>query len=195
MTARRTTAVILDRRSRLPTVAAAVGAALARHQIRAVLTGGACASLHTRGRYLSRDMDFILIGTTTQVRLDEALGSVGFVRAGDRYVHPDVVFYIEFPRGPLAIGDDYRIRPVVRRHGRGRWLLLSATDSCRDRLAAFYHWNDRQSLSVAVEIALAQRVNLRVIRRWSGAEGFAERFEEFLGEVQRRRRRPLRARR
>ncbi|HEY3067927.1 MAG TPA: hypothetical protein VGL09_19225 [Methylomirabilota bacterium] len=179
----------LNRRSRLPTVAAAVGAALARHQIRAVLTGGACASLHTRGRYLSRDMDFILIGTTTQLRLDDALASVGFVRVRDRYVHPDVPFYVEFPRGPLAIGDDYRIRPLVRRYGRGRWLLLSATDSCRDRLAAFYHWNDHQSLRVAVEIALAQRVNLRVIRQWSAAEGFPDRLEEFLGEVRRRRRR------
>jgi hypothetical protein len=180
----------LNQRTRLPTVAAAVGAALARHEIRAVLTGGACASVYTRGHYQSRDIDFIVVGATTQARLDTALGSIGFVRKGDRYVHARLAFYVEFPRGPLAIGDDYRIRPVSRRAGGGRLLLLSATDSCRDRLAAFYHWNDRQSLQVAAQIARTQRVNLAAIRRWSAAEGFPDRFREFLDEVRRSRRHP-----
>ena len=185
MTARRR--VKLDERTRLPAAAAAVGAALTRHDIRAVLTGGACASVYTRGQYQSRDMDFIVVRTTTQAQLDTALGSIGFVRKGDRYLHPRLPFYVEFPRGPLAIGDDYRIRPARRRLGRARVLMLSATDSCRDRLAAFYHWNDRQSLEVAVEIAIAQQVSIAVIRRWSAAEGFRERFEQFLIEVRRAR--------
>ena len=179
--------VTLDEHSRLPTVVAAVGAALARHDVRAVLTGGACASVYTRGTYVSRDLDFIVVGTTTQARLDSALGSVGFVRKGDRYIHPRLAFYVEFPRGPLAIGDDYRIRPVRRRLGRSRVLMLSATDSCRDRLAAFYHWNDRQSLQVAVAIARAQRLSITVIRRWSAGEGYPERFEEFRRELLRAR--------
>jgi hypothetical protein len=186
--------VRLDERSSLPVVAGAVGAALADHGIRAVLTGGACASLYTRGRYQSRDMDFIVTGSPTQALLDAALAALGFVRKGDRYVHPRVPFYVEFPRGPLAIGNDYRIRPVQRvAHGR-RWLALSATDSCRDRLAAFYHWNDRQSLRVAVQIARAQRIILADIRRWSVAEGFSQRFDEFLADVRtaRTRRRPAR---
>ena len=120
---------------------------------RAVLTGGACASLYTRGSYQSRDMDFIVAGAVTQPGLDRAMASVGFHRSGDRYVHAQVLFYVEFPRGPLAIGDDYEIVPVTRSTAAGRALVLSATDSCRDRLAAFYHWNDRQSLDVAVSIA------------------------------------------
>jgi hypothetical protein len=63
--------------------------------------------------------------------------------------------------------------------------LLSATDSCRDRLAAFYHWRDRESLRVAVWIALAQRLDMERIRRWSAGEGFLPQFEEFLAEVRR----------
>jgi hypothetical protein len=169
-------------------VALAVGDALRRHGIRAVLTGGACASLHTRGRYQSSDMDFILVGSTTQARLDGAMASVGFTRKGDRYVHPRVRFYVEFPRGPLAIGADYRIRPVERRDRRGRALILSATDSCRDRLAAFYHWNDRSSLGVAIAIALRNRVRLAAVRHWSVDEGFPDRFAEFVTEVRRARR-------
>jgi hypothetical protein len=180
--------VSLDDRSTLPTVALAVGAALARHGITAVLTGGACASLHTRGTYHSRDVDFVVTRPTTQAELDRAMASVGFHRTGDRYDHPRTAFYVEFPRGPLAIGDDYRIRPVTRRTRAGKALLLSATDSCRDRLAAFYHWNDRQSLDVAVKIALTCRVDRRLIERWSASEGFSRAHGDFLGEIARARR-------
>jgi hypothetical protein len=116
----------LGKRSSLAAVALAVGDALRRNGVRAILTGGACASLHTRGAYLSRDMDFILAGATTQKQLDAAMASVGFVRKGDRFVHPRVTFYVEFPRGPLAIGGDYRIKPVERRGTHGQALILSA---------------------------------------------------------------------
>ena len=169
-------------------MAATVGAALRRHGIKAVLTGGACASLYTRGAYESVDMDFVLTGSTTQARLDAALASIGFVRAGDRHVHDRVRFYVEFPRGPLAIGADYRVTPVERRTPHGRLLMLSATDSCCDRLAAFYHWNDRQSLQVAVTIARRARVNVKKLRAWSAAEGAAEKFIEFSRELERARR-------
>jgi len=138
-------------------------------------------------------MDFILVGHVTQAALDAAMSSVGFKRKGDRYLHSRARFYVEFPRGPLAIGRDYRLRPVEHRLRRARALVLSPTDSCRDRLAAFYHWNDRQSLAVSVSIALRNRVNLAAIRRWSIAEGAAHGFDEFLAELKAtRRRRPSR---
>ena len=117
------------------------------------------------------------------------MGNVGFVRRGDRYVHPRTRFYVEFPRGPLAIGDDLRIRPVERATRHGRTLALSATDSCRDRLAAYYHWNDRQSLRVAIWIATRNRVSLAKIRRWSATEKSEAAFEEFVVELERARRR------
>ena len=179
----------LTRGSSVTEVALAVGSALARHRIRAVLTGGAGASLHTGGAYVSFDVDLILTGPATQAELDKAMATVGFVRRGDRYTHPHSRFYVEFPRGPLAIGSDFRIRPVERRGPRGRILVLSPTDSCRDRLAAFYHWNDRQSLKVAVSIALRNRVKLGAIRRWSIAEGAANKFGEFEAELGRARQR------
>ncbi|MGH7726333.1 MAG: hypothetical protein ACREOU_12975 [Candidatus Eiseniibacteriota bacterium] len=172
----------------LPVVAVAVGDALRRAGIRAVLTGGACASIHTRGGYSSVDADFILVGEVSRNRLDEALASLGFVLSGDRYVHAESDFYVEFPRGPLAIGADHAVRPVEYVSGTRRCLMLSATDSCRDRLAAFYHWNDRQSLQVAIRIALANRLEWRRIRQWSEDEGFAARYEEFLAELRRERR-------
>jgi hypothetical protein len=177
--------VRLSERSSLGAVAAAVAGALRTHRIRAVLTGGACAALYSGGAYHSRDLDFIVVESATRNEMDTAMASIGFARRGDRYVHPRARFYVEFPRGPLAIGGEYRIRPVTRSTSHGRVLMLSATDSCRDRLAAFYHWGDRQSLTVAAWIAARNRVNLATLQRWSTAEGFAQ----FVAETSRIRRR------
>ena len=190
----------LTERSSLGMVAAAVAAGLRDRGIQAVLTGGACASLYSDGAYHSRDLDFVVIGGTTQALMDAAMAVSGFARRGDRYVHPRARFYVEFPRGPLAIGGEHRIRPIVRATAHGRIRMLSATDSCRDRLAAFYHWGDRQSLTVAAWIAGRNRVGMAALRRWSAAEGATDRFQEFVAEkkrIQRRSagvRRPRRAR-
>jgi hypothetical protein len=171
----------------LAEVAAAVSGAMARAGISAVLTGGACATLYTSGVYQSRDLDFIVRRGGTRKMLDGAMASIGYTRDGDRYVHAASDLFVEFPRGPLAIGDDVEIAPVTLKLGDTTVLALSATDSCRDRLAAFYHWSDRQSLQVAIRVARARRVDMKKIRDWSTKEGFADRFEEFRRELARRR--------
>jgi hypothetical protein len=179
--------------SSLPEIAITVGDALRRHRIRAVLTGGACASVYCRGACVSAGADFVLAGEVSRQALDSAMAEVGFTRRGDRYVHPGLVVFVEFPRGPLAIGGDAGVRPIVRRAGHRSTLALSPTDSCRDRLAAYYHWNDRQCLRVAVEIALRHRVSLERIHRWSADEGSAAGFQRFLAALGRARRAERRA--
>jgi hypothetical protein len=173
-------------------VAVAIAAALERAGLRAVLSGGGCASIYTAGLYQSVDLDFIVQGPGTQKQLDAAMDSVGFVRRGDQYFHSQARFYVEFPPGPLGIGADYRIEPVEIRSGRARLFLLSSTDSCRDRLASFYHWNDRQALEVAVRIAARQSVDIEKIRDWSRQERAVPRFEAFLEELRRFQRRSRR---
>lgn len=165
--------------------------ALRKVGIRAVLTGGACAAIHTAGGYSSEDVDFILQSTPSALRLDNAMASIGFLRRNDQYFHPRTKFFVEFPPGPLGIGRDLAVKPVLKRV---RTLsaavrTLSATDSCRDRLAAFYHWADRQSLDVAVLIALRNRVDMRKISGWSAREGATEGYGRFVRELARARRR------
>ncbi len=173
----------IDVRSSLADVAVVVGDALRRDGIRAVLTGGACANLYSGGAYQSMDADFILSGSPALEDLNRALKTLGFQRRGDRYVHPRVPFFVEFPRGPLGIGQDVQIRAVWRMRRGAKTLALSATDSCRDRLAAYYHWRDQQSLAAAVAIALRNRVALRKIREWSRREEHVEDYQAFLAEV------------
>lgn len=169
----------MKKRDELEAVALRVGDALRRHEVAAVLTGGACAALHSGGMHQSIDVDFVLQGDVRREQIDEAMASIGFERHRDRYVHPEHEVFVEFPRGPLAIGEDTSIRPRLLKRGRRSLLALSPTDSCRDRLAAFYHWNDRHSLAVAAAIARRSRVDLAKIRRWSEEEGAAEKYLEF----------------
>jgi hypothetical protein len=164
-----------------------VGDALRRAGIRAVLTGGACAHLYSGGIYQSLDADFVLIASCRLEDLDRTMAGLGFTRVRDRYVHRGVPFFVEFPRGPLGIGEDFRIRPVWRKRGSARTLALSATDACRDRLAAFFHWNDRQSLAAAVAIAARNRVGFGKVREWSREEGNLKGYAIFIAELRRAR--------
>jgi hypothetical protein len=173
-------------------VAGAIAEALRDAGIRAVLTGGGCATIYTAGEYQSEDLDFILQAAPSQEDLDRAMATVGYRRKADQYFHPRSHFFVEFPSPPLGIGRDIQIKPIERKVGSSRILALSATDSCRDRLAAFYHWGDRQSLQTAVDIALRNRVNLKRVRAWSVAEAALESFGEFLSELKSARRTAIR---
>jgi hypothetical protein len=170
-------------RSSLKQVAAAIADTLRKARIRAVLTGGACATIYSGGEYQSEDLDLILQFSPTQRALDEAMAKAGFIRRVDYYEHPDTQFFVEFPRGPLSIGSDTSVEPAELPVAGVRVVLLSATDSCRDRLAAFYHWKDRQSLQTAVAIAARHPVDLEGIRSWSVREGASRGFEEFMGDL------------
>ena len=174
-------------RSTIAEVIEVVSSTLEEAGITAVLVGGACAAVYAGGVYTSEDLDLIVQSTPGQPALDEAMAGIGFTRKQAQYFHAKSDFFVEFPRGPLAIGQDVRIKPVRVKVGRSRILALSATDSCRDRLSAFFHWNDRESLDVAVAIAARQRVNLAAIRAWSAGENAVEKCEVFERELARAR--------
>ncbi|MGH9315504.1 MAG: hypothetical protein ACRD1P_00105 [Thermoanaerobaculia bacterium] len=174
----------LTERSSIGAVAIVVADALRAAGIRAVLSGGGCAAIHTNGIYRSVDLDFVLQTRVTQTDLERAMATAGFYRKGNQYFHDRAALYVEFPPGPLSIGRDYQIEPVELELGSSRILALSATDSCRDRLAAFLHWRDQQSLKTAVWIALQNEIDREKIRSWCATEGAAERFGEFTRAVE-----------
>jgi len=65
--------------------------------------------------------------------------------------------------------------------------VLTPTQGVMDRLAAFYHWRDRQGLDQAVLVAAQQIVDLDEIERWSAREGHAEAHREFAACVKKTR--------
>jgi hypothetical protein len=61
--------------------------------------------------------------------------------------------------------------------------LLTATDSVRDRLAAFYFWGDLQALEQAILVARNNDIDLDVVKKWSKKEGELDKFGIFLKKL------------
>jgi len=152
------------------------------NEIDAVLVGGACVSIYTKNKYLSYDLDFV--SHTSVKDISSVLSDIGFRREGTRhFMHKDCPFYLEFVAPPLSIGSEpVKLRKKIKSR-LGELVLLTPTDSVKDRLAAFYHWNDLQALEQAILVAKAQKVSLREIKRWSDNEGHAEKYSVFLATL------------
>ncbi len=146
--------------------------------IDAVLVGGACVSIYTDNTYVSYDLDFVSHSSLKDI--SKILSGLGFHRESSRhFIRKGCPFFIEFVAPPLSVGSE-----PIRKEGNietpfGSLRLLTPTDSVKDRLAAYYHWNDPQALEQAVMVAKAQKVNLREIKEWSVAEGHKDKYETF----------------
>ena len=159
------------------------------------LTGGGCVAIWSDGKYVSHDLDFIEEGPVPRTKLREALKPLGFLPQGRHFVHRQAQFIVEFPTGPLMVGDERVQRVSKRRTSAGLLRLLTPTDCVKDRLAAYFHWNDRQALEQAVLVANAQRVKVGEIRRWARSEGHEDKFRSFEQRLRPRKRKPTRRRR
>jgi hypothetical protein len=158
-------------------LAALIADHLCKQGIGVVLVGGACVCIYSDNQYRSFDLDFIATGMTNRRTIRAALEEIGFTEAQRYFKHPETEYFIEFPSGPLAIGDEPPGEIATISYPTGVLRLLSPTDSVKDRLAAYYHWQDRQSLEQAVLVAGNHPVDLAEVKRWSVKEGFAEKFE------------------
>lgn len=147
--------------------------------IDSVLVGGAVVSIYTDGAYESGDLDFIL--TKMFVKgIPEAMLEIGFIRQGRHYIHPECShLFVEFPKGPLAIGDDYSIIPEEQEVEGKVIKILSPTDCVKDRLASYIHFKDRVGLEQAVFVAKRHMVNYYKIRQWCEQENALTQYEEF----------------
>ena len=153
-----------------------ISKALSAQGINAVLVGGACVSLYSRNKYESLDLDYVSPASTE--RIDSVLGGLGFSRKDNlrQYKRPGTRYYIEFPPGPISIGEE---GPITRFDRLGSIVLLRPTDCVKDRLAAYFHWNDEQSLKQALLVAKSQKINLDEIRKWSVREKRQDKFRVF----------------
>lgn len=151
---------------------------LKKYGIEAVLTGGAVVSIYTENKYQSYDLDFITHCNEKRVSL--ALKELGFFKEGRYYKNKLTEIIVEFPPPPIAVGNKPLTDFNEIENNIGYLKLLSPTQCVMDRLAAFYHWNDRQSLVQAVLVASQNEIDLNEIKTWSIEEDSIKEFEIFL---------------
>lgn len=159
-------------------LAALVCATLDRHGVQVVLSGGGAAAIYAPNPYESMDLDFVPIGLPR--RVDAAMRELGFAKEhGRHWTHPETAFWVEFPPGPVQVGDEVIHHFAERHTAHGTLRILTPTDCVMDRLAWYYHANDQQGLEQALAVASAHEVDLTRIEAWSRREGAGEKLERF----------------
>ena len=122
-------------------LAAIVSDKLNEAGIDAILVGGACVSIYTKNKYLSGDLDFVSASSIKEI--SPVLSELGFERKSSRHFEKnDCPFFIEFVSPPAALGSEPVRETNILKTKVGDIILLTPTDSVKDRLAAYYHWND-----------------------------------------------------
>lgn len=150
----------------------------------AVLTGGGAATFYAPHAYQSDDLDFVVTmrGDGNGAR---ALQALGYEETRGFYRHSSSSFPVEFPKGPLMIGDDYIETWTTHHRGDEVLHVLTPTDCCRDRLAAFLFWDDFSGLNQALAVAHAQRelLSLQEISAWCKRERALPKFDMFTASL------------
>lgn len=103
------------------------------------------------------------------------LKPLGFVVASDRrhFAHPDTALFLEFPAAPLQFGNRIVQHDDIPRLNTawGPLRVITPTLCVMDRLAAFWHWHDRQSWDQAVMVASHHRVDYDTLVAYARDEG------------------------
>ncbi len=163
-------------------LAGLIASHLAAQGIDVTLVGGTCVSIYSNDFYQSDDLDFVDRSYTPSKKLKEVMAQIGFSPVGRYYEHPDSPFVIEFPAGPLSVGDDPIREWSTLATSMGTFTLITPQDCIKDRLSAYFYWNDRQALEQAVWVAKDQVNNydLDEISQWVKREGEFEKYQIFI---------------
>jgi hypothetical protein len=160
-------------------LAAFVQSHLQEAGISVVLSGGSAVSFYSSNKYVSKDLDLINANFARRRDIEFAMEKLDFREQGRYFIHPDTEYYVEFPDGPLSVGEE----PVKEINefelSTGTLHVISATDCVKDRLCAYYFWNDQQGLAQAILVTRNQKVDLKEVKRWSMGEGKESEFEIF----------------
>ena len=162
-------------------LAAYVCEALENESIETVLSGGCCVELYSKGRYTSDDIDLIDRFNGGHRKIKQIMEKIGFkeYKMKRYFVHEDTSLFIEFPKGPLGVGDTPVKEVATRTTETGTLKLLTPTDCIKDRLAAYYHWDDEQSVDQAIWVANENDFDMESIETWSLNEGMIDKFQDF----------------
>lgn len=154
--------------------------------IYSVLVGGAVVAIYTDGLYHSGDLD-IIPDDFKRKNLGAVMEKIGFHATKGRYFrHPECDhLVIEFPKGPVELGEEHPVVPDKMEY-KGRTLrLLSPTDCVKDRLAAYIHWGARDCFDQAVMVCQKklESINFKNLSQWCRSEGGASAYTELVSKL------------
>lgn len=158
--------------------------------ITVILSGGATVSIYSANKYVSADVDLVNTNFADRRKIKAAMEEIGFHEHGRYFSHPDTKHIIEFPPGPLSVGQEpvKQIKKIKLTTGILR--VISPTDCVKDRLAGFYFWGDQQSLTQAILVSRSNRIDLEEVKRWSRKSGNLQEFKIYRDKLSSNKERP-----
>ena len=89
---------------------------LKKEGLHTTLSGGACAEIYSNKKYVTGDLDFVVnyVWPGNDKIIKKVMTALGFEKKGRIYLNANelVAYSVEFPPGPLSIGEEYQIKPV-----------------------------------------------------------------------------------
>lgn len=157
---------------------------LETEDIGVTLVGGGVATIYSKGKYLSGDLDFVLDSMFTKHnQVEQKLKKIGFIKYGVIYRHPDCKFTLEYKSPPIEIGEDSRVEPEVIVHDGVNIKILTATDCIKDRLNKYHLYKDYEAFEAAVSVALEQGFAVERVEHFCRANNIQLVFEKFILEL------------
>ena len=85
------------------------------------------------------DLDFVNVAFAKRTAIRSAMEQMGFREQNRYFRHPETEMLVEFPPGPLGVGEEpvKQIDEITTPTGAVR--IISPTDCVKDRLAWYYH--------------------------------------------------------
>lgn len=144
---------------------------LQQHGIEVVLVGGLAVEIYTENLYLTKDIDMVNTNYKSPQELRDAMSKLGFQKKGRVFVNDSTEISVEFPSGPLSVGDELVAKTTIAKVAKGKIPILNVSDVIKDRLAAYTHWQDKQSLVQALAILLKHPTNRTALKTFCDREG------------------------
>lgn len=169
-------------------VASFIATKLKDNNIDVVLSGGFCTQVYSKNEYISYDIDLVTRYSGNIKEIEAVMLSLGFNRkAGNlRYFsHPEFEYTVEFPSGPVAIGDSLIKEFAEIGTKAGTIKILRITDALKDRLIGWLIWEDESNLKQSLILANAEASNIdfKEVEEWAIKEN-AKRYEVFKSRLQ-----------
>jgi hypothetical protein len=152
-------------------LAAIVANHLQQKDIHVVLVGGLAVELYTENLYLTKDIDMVDTSYQPPSTIRQAMSEIGFSKKGRVYVNETTEICVEFPSGPLSVGEQLILETTVVKTERGEIPILHARDVIKDRLAAYFHWNDKPSLVQALAVMINHSIQTDELKAFCVGEG------------------------
>jgi hypothetical protein len=141
----------------LSELAATVASHLKRHGIEVVVVGGSAITAHVPDVYTSMDIDFAVTSGVDRRKISSALRDLGFHEHGRVYASPATIYVLDFV-ADIPYIDQHAVTDYVDlRTAAGTFRVYRLEDAVADRVAAFIHWSDSESLDVAERTVAAAK--------------------------------------